>query len=221
MILITAALLAAAPAFAQTAAPPPVVQVTTAPVDPARLAAAKPVIEQIWPLGTYARIMRATMDQVVNGTMAGMYDMKPGDFAPAAKGEASAKSPPGGDKTMGQILAEEDPAFQERMRITMRVITDGITDLMTEVEPQVREALAIAYARKFDAGQLADLHRFFDTPTGRIYAADSMTLMASPDMMKAMQAFVPRMVQAMPGIMAKVQDATKGLPPVRKKAAPR
>lgn len=214
-ILITAALLAAAPVFAQTpAAGPAPVAVAVAPADPVRLAAAKPVIEQIWPLGTYARIMRATMEQVVSGTMAGMYDMKPGDFAPAARGEPGA-----GDKTMRQLLAEEDPAFEERMRITMRVMTDGITDLMTEVEPQVREALAVAYARKFDTGQLADLHRFFDTPTGRIYAADSMTLMASPDMMKAMQAFVPRMMQAMPGIMAKVQDATKGLPPVRKRGA--
>ncbi|MFN3434084.1 MAG: DUF2059 domain-containing protein [Sphingomonas sp.] len=211
-LFLTAALLAApAPAAAQT-------QTQTAPavvaIDPARLAAAKVVIDQVWPLGTYARIMRATMDQVVSGSLAGMYDLKPADLGVDAKTD-----PATAGKTLRQLAAQQDPAFDERMRITMRVMTDGITDLMSEVEPEVRVALANAYARRFTVEQLGDLHRFFDTPSGRIYAAESMTLMANPDMMKAMQSFIPKMVQGMPALMAKVEAATKHLPPVKKKEA--
>ncbi len=218
--VIRACTLAALIAFAipaaatAQAAPPAQTSAALASVDPARVAAARPVIDQVWPIGTYARIMHATMDQVVNGSLAGMYDLKPGDLGIDAKAD-----PATAGKTLRQLAAQNDPAFDERMRITMRVMTDGMADLMTEVEPEVRVALATAYARRFTVDQLGDLRRFFDTPTGRIYAAESMTLMANPDMMKAMQAFVPKLMQGMPAMMAKVEAATKHLPPVKKKEA--
>ena len=214
--VVRVALIALAIPSAATAqiAPSAQVPAALAPVDPARLAAARPVIDQVWPIGTYARIMHATMDQVVNGSLAGMYDLKPADLGIDAKTDPAATG-----QTLRQLAARNDPAFDERMRITMRVLTDGIADLMTEVEPEVRIALATAYARRFTIDQLGDLRRFFDTPTGRVYAAESMTLMANPDMMKAMQTFVPKMMQGMPAIMAKVEAATKHLPPVKKKEA--
>lgn len=206
--------LIALPPVAAEAQTPATTGTVLPPVDSARVAAAKPVIDQIWPLGTYARLMHATMDQAVNGMLAGMYDMTPAQLGVDAKA-----NPAVAQQSLRQRAREQDPAFDERMRITMRVMTDGIADLMTQVEPEVRQAMAQAYARRFTVTQLDDLHRFFDTPTGRTYASESMMLMASPEMMKAMQAFVPKMIQAMPAIMAKVQDATKHLPPVKKKGA--
>jgi hypothetical protein len=38
-------------------------------------------------------------------------------------------------------------------------------------------------------------------------------MMMGPDMMQAMQSFAPRLMREMPAIMAKVQEATKDLPP--------
>lgn len=194
--------------------PPPVVQIPAPPAaDPARVAAAGPVIDQVWPLGTYARLMRGMADQMTSGMLASMYGMKPEDVLPADKA-AAAQS---GGRTLGQIMAAEDPYFQQRTDITMRVMFDEMGKLMTEVEPEVRSALVQAYARRFSVQQLADLQRFFATPTGRVYAAESMSLMMGPDMMKAMQAFTPRLMKSMPAIFAKVQDATKHLPPPPKK----
>lgn len=213
MILLTAAVAAVsgAPLAAQTA-PAPVP--ATAPADPARRAAALPVIDQIWPLGTYERIMRAAMDQVMSVTMANMYDMPIDEFAKAI--DPKAPVAPSG-KTFRQILAEDDPYFEERMRRTMKVMTDEMVALMTEVEPDVRAALADSYARRFTVAQLGELHAFFATPTGQIYARESMLLMLGPDMMKAMQAFIPRMMQRMPSILQKVEAATKDLPPPKRK----
>jgi hypothetical protein len=208
------------PAFAQSVVPPtassPAAPADLAPVDPARLTAARRVIDQVWPLGTYERIMRAVMDQMVNGTMAGMYDMPADSFAKGLKADGPDKST---GKTFRQVLAEDDPFFEERMRRSMNVMMGEMTALMNEVEPDVRVAFANAYARRFTVAQLNDLHTFFQTPTGRIYARESMTLMMGPDMMKAMQAFAPKMMERMPAITAKVEAATKDLPPPKRKTA--
>jgi hypothetical protein len=85
---------------------------------------------------------------------------------------------------------------------------------MNDVEPEVRAAMARAYARRFTVAQLGDLERFFATPTGAVYANESMMLMMGPDMMQAMQSFMPRLMKEMPTIMARVQEATKDLPPI-------
>lgn len=207
-----AAMLTAVPGVAQTKPPATMQPPPVAPIDPARLAAAKPVIDQIWPMGTYARIMHGVMEQMSQGMLASMYGMRAGDFAPDDK---SAKAT--GDKTLGELMAEEDPYFQQRTQITMRVMFDEMGRLMTEIEPQVRDGLAHSYARRFSIDQLNDLNRFFGTPTGKAYAADSMMLMMGPDMMKAMESFAPRMMKEMPAIMAKVQEATKDLPPPKVK----
>lgn len=216
-----AAILGTAPAAAQTAPTAPAVAVAAA-VEPGRLAAARPVIDRIWPLGTYARIMRATMDQVAQGAMAQMFDMKPADLAGSLGARPGAKpgAVPATTETLGQMAAKNDPYFQQRMQITMHVMGEEMGKLMTEVEPDVREALAHAYGRRFSIAQLGELDRFFATPTGRDYAAESMTLMMSPDMIQAMQSFLPRMLKAMPDMMAKVATATKGLPPPATKKMP-
>lgn len=238
----TAAL--AGPAIAQTApsAPPPPPALFTPmpipPTDPVRLAAAKPVIDLVWPIGTYARVMNTMMDQIAQGAMAQMFNMKPedlvagmgpkpggkpGDTPPAKAGDKVADKTgdkPAESETLGQMAAKGDPYFQQRMQITMHVMGEEMGKLMTEIEPEVRDALAHAYARRFTVVQLGELDRFFATPTGRAYAADSMTLMMSPDMMQAMQGFLPRMIKAMPAMMVRVADATKDLPPPTPKKKP-
>ena len=78
--------LLAAPAFAQSPGrhvPPCIVPVPPNDVpdpalDPARLAAARPVIDALWPLGTYRRIMQGTMSKMMDGMMNQMFAMRRG-----------------------------------------------------------------------------------------------------------------------------------------------
>ena len=225
MMTMIAPLLVATPAFAQT--PPPAASPASAPVfavppipptDPVRLAAARPVIDRIWPDGTYAHVIHVMMDQLIPASMAQTFAMKPSDLLAGLGGKPGAKT---GEKsaageTIGQMAAKNDPYFQQRMAITLRVIGDEMGRLMTETEPSVRDALAHAYARRFTVAQLAELDHFFATPTGKAYVADSLTLMMSPDMPQALQDFTPRFIKAMPEIIAKVTEATKDLPPAGK-----
>lgn len=181
-------------------------------IDPARLAAARPVIDKLWPLGTYRKMMDRTLDMMLDGMLASMFNMKASDLARIG-GAESEDADKLGDASMKDMAKANDPHFEERMKITMTVMMKEMGDLMTDVEPQVRDAMSAAYARRFTLEQLADIHRFFSTPTGGIYASESLLLMTDPEMMKAMQAFTPELMKAMPGIMKKVQVETAHLPP--------
>ena len=48
--------------------------------------------------------------------------------------------------------------------------------------------------------------------------ADYLALMADPEMMREMASATPEIIKLMPAIMAKVEAATKHLPPPPKKA---
>ena len=213
-IATTALLALAAPAIAQPAPAPAASQ--AAPVDPARLAVARQVVDRVWPLGTYQRMIQASMGPVMDQIMDRMMGMKAADVAGAAGGKPDNTRKAVGDKTVGELAAAEDPAFRERMRITNQVMMREMSGLMTRLEPGVRDALARAYARNFTAAQLGDLARFFATPSGAAYAAQSMLIYADPEMISAMQTFTPEMVRKMPAIMARVSQATAHLPPPKK-----
>ena len=222
VVAIGCALLVATPLAAQVSSAPTAAAPSLFPPppplpDPSRVAAARPVIDAIWPMGTYARLMHATMDQMAQGMIGRMFGMTPDQLTSSLGLPADKKLPAG--QTLGQSAEKGDPAIRERMRITMTVMGDEMAKLMTEIEPQVREALVASYARRFSVTQLDDLQRFFATPTGKAYANDSMMLMMGPDMMSAMQSFLPEMMQRMPAMMARVEEATKHLPPPPSKAA--
>lgn len=202
--------LPALPLFAQDAVP-----AQPAAIDPARLAAARITVDHIFPTGTYARMMNTTMDKVMDSVMGGMGQMPLREFAAMGglKPEELAKL---GPATLQDIMAIYDPAYHERMTVTMHVMMKEMTGIMTQFEPAIRDGLAHAYAGKFTVEQLNDLNRFFATPSGALYASNAMVMYTDPEVMSKMQAFMPEMVKQMPAIMAKVGEATASLPKPRK-----
>ena len=207
IVVALAIALTPAPIMAQASAP-----AADAAIDPARLSAAKQVIDQLWPLGTYRRMMQGTMSKMMESMLGPMLDMRGGDLAKAA--DPSGKAAKGtGDRTIGELAAERDPYFRERMRITMDTMTNAMIPLMEKIEPGIREALSTSYARRFSVQQLADMNAFFKTPSGHAYAEQAMMAFVDPELMKSMMSFAPEMIKAMPDILAKVQAATAHLPP--------
>lgn len=210
-IILAALLISATPAFAQTPhaqASPPAGQ----SVDAARLAIARKTIDYVWPLGTYQRMMSASVDQMMDSMMSGMFDMKVGDMVSAIDKEMTEEDKKIAETTMREAILKKDPHFEERMRITNKVMMGEMGAVLGKMEPAIREGLAKAYAKKFEAGQLADLNTFFQTPTGRVYAAESLMLFTDPEMVRAMTGSMPELMKAMPAIMEKVKKATAHLP---------
>jgi hypothetical protein len=206
LIIFLAALAAAAPAAAQVA-PPPAPGAVAPAIDPERLALARETAKAVWPDGTYARLLNGG---ALEGFMSSMMDMKFGDFVPPEKlGKADADV---ANLTFRDMMRKEDPAFEERMRIINRVTMAELVPIFTKYEPELREGIARAYAAKFTAPELTDINRFFATPAGRAYAAESMSAMMSPEVMTRMMKAIPDFIEAMPRIGDKIQKATAHLP---------
>ncbi|MFC0205600.1 DUF2059 domain-containing protein [Novosphingobium soli] len=206
-VLFTAAaglLACATPALAAEPAPAVV-------GDPARLEAARQTVDFVFPSGTYARIMGATMDKMMDAILDSTMQMPLKDLAGVSGVEADTI----GEGSLAEIMEIYDPAYKERMRVSTRVMMGEMGTLMTKFEPDIRDGLASAYAKRFDTAQLSELNRFFATPTGRAYAADSYIVMMSPEVMSKMQTMMPQMMQAMPAIVEKMKLATAKLPAPR------
>ena len=209
----TLALVASGPAAAQntTSTASNIEQVT---VDPARLAAAEVTIDYLFPLGTYERMMKGTMDQMMDSIISQSFD-RPMAETMKGYGVDDAAIEEMGDASINDMMLERDPHFKERMQISTKVMTNEMVDLMTAMEPAIRETLANIYARKFTADQLAEMNAFFASETGGAFARDYMMVFVDPEMMQSMMSFVPEMMQAMPAIMKKVEEATAHLPPLK------
>jgi hypothetical protein len=146
-------LLLATPVMAQQAEGVPAAPAAPAEIDPARLVLARTTIDSVWPLGTYARMMDGTMQQMMDTMMESMFDMKVGDMVHSAPGSAAERMDPKlAAATLRQVAEKRDPHFQERFRIMNRVMTEQMVPVMTRFEPDIREGMARAYARKFSAG---------------------------------------------------------------------
>lgn len=183
-------------------------------IAPARLEAAQNAVDYLFPLGTYERMMKGTMDQMMDQMMKSMGDMRMGDLA-GAGGVARGDMPDGmGEKTLAEMATEMDPHYEERTQISTKIIMDEMVDLMITMEPAVRAALTNIYARKFTVAQLTEMNDFFATDTGSAFARDYMMVFVDPEMMQSMMSMVPELMQAMPDIMKKVEEATAHLPPV-------
>lgn len=199
-------------AIAFTLAGPVLAQTTPAPAppatapDPARLAAAEKVVAALVPKGVYARMMREQYPQMMDAMMAQMMGKTADELGvPVEKGD--------GGKTFGETAASADPHFQERMRIMSRVFGEEMGAIFDKLEPRVRAGLGRAFARKFTTQQLDDMNVFFATPSGAAFADQYLLTFMDPEMTQEMMAATPEMMKAMPAIMAKVEEATKHLPP--------
>lgn len=210
--LLLAALLVAIPAVAPAAAEVPSVapQVTNE-----RLAIATRIAARVLPEGSMRKIMAGTLNGVTNSVVNRMMDMPIKDLA-GISGVDPEKLKTLGPGTAKDIMKIMDPAFETRMQITMKVMTSQLTELMVTFEPSMRDGMAEAYARRFSVDQLNDLERFFNSPTGSLYAQQVMEMGSDPAIMGRMQTFIPKMTQAMPAMMREVAAQTASLPKPRK-----
>lgn len=175
--------------------------------DPARLALARTSVAAMWPDGGYSRMM--------TGMMGGIFDrvmkIKPSDLPPMA-GIAAKPGGPSNDKSLHEQAAAKDPYFDQRVAAMRGVLSEEFGKLSTIIDPRVRDGLARAMARRFDAQQLTEINRFYATPAGHALASQSLALWVDPDMMRSMFSAMPEMMKLMPEIMQKVDAANRKFP---------
>ncbi len=195
--------------------PVSVVAQTAATADPARLKLAEAMAGKIIPPGSYQKMMKDMTAQMADGMMSQMLGMDASVIAKAAGDDAVDTQ----GKSLGDLATAQDPHFKERMDIMMKVMFDEMGTLMSAMEPAARNGLAKVYARKYTTPQLKEMNAFFDTPSGATFAADFMATFTDKEMTTAMMGEMPKLIEAMPAIMAKVEAATAHLPPMPKAPA--
>lgn len=197
---LIAATLIAAPALAQAPA-----------VDAARLAAGRDLAAKTLPNGIYAKIMQGVMPGITDGMAKQMLDLPLQQLVGLA-GLSAGDAQKLGKATTRQIMEIMDPAYEQRMKISMDTTLSVMGDIMGQLEPQIRDGMAEAYAAHFTASQLAELNAFFSTKTGADYAAEQLLIMNDPAVKERMQKIMPMIFQQMPLIATRVQAATASLP---------
>lgn len=177
--------------------------------DPTRLALARTAVQPMWPDGAYGRMMSGMMNNIVNGVM----QMKKSDLAPLAnKGTKTSASTPADNETVHDKAAAKDPYFDQRMAAIRGVIDEEIGKMSTVIDPRMREGLARAMARRFDARQLTDIDAFFATSSGHALATQYMQLWADPDTLRSMVGAFPEMMKLMPDAMQKIKAVNDKFP---------
>jgi hypothetical protein len=201
---------AVAPAYAQAPA-----AAQSASADPAALALARGVVLKIAPDGTYRKLMQGPMDQMMGSLTGQMLNVPIKQFL-AATDVSQDQVAKLNNVTAHDIMAILDPAFDQRMRITMSTMMAAMGDTLSKFEPQIREAMAQAYVHNFTLAQLTEIDRFFNTSTGTAYAGRMMMLMSDPSVQASMKDLMPAIIQAMPAAAQKVEAATASLPKAKK-----
>jgi hypothetical protein len=216
--LFAAAAVLAPPALAAQPASP-----TAA--DPAKQALAERVAASLWPDGTYGRMIDS-MFGGKDGLTDMFLDMRPADLMGALAETMVAEGKPKPDVTEGpeptptfrEMFTAEDPHFEERMRIMVRVMGEEVRRIARPIEPKFRAGLAKSIERRFTREQLEPIAAFLETGPGRAYAAQSMTMFIDKDVMLAMVQSLPTMIKEMPAAFKKVEAATAHLPKPPKNA---
>lgn len=175
--------------------------------DPERLAAAERVVDRIWPLGTFRRVMDSTVDSTVAMATGAAEAIATTEWVPdgdskegrRARHEARTGRPLSGtaEDANAAMPSSEDVEAQ------MRRMNDIMLPIFERMEPPIRTALTRVYARRYSVIELNELDSFFATPTGARYAADSITIMNDPEMVQAMATV---MGDLMPALMGAAMD---------------
>lgn len=176
--------------------------------DPARLALARTSVQSMWPDGAYGKMM--------TGFMSGMFDrvmqLKGSDFADLAGKGAKATEAAASDLSLHDTVAANDAYFDQRTAAMRDVISDEVGKVSAIIDPRMRDGMARAMARRFDAQQLTDINGFFATPSGHALATQYMQLWLDPDTIHSIFGSMPEMMKLAPELMQKLQAANDKFP---------
>jgi hypothetical protein len=181
------------PLAAQSPPPQPPAPLPAPPVpEPAAatVAAATEVVNLILPPAMRDQMMEQMMGAVMQGMANAMLDTP--DMRAAFEREPRARP------ILEQALVRQQAETNAMIRAEM---------------PGMVTAMSRAYARRFSLAELADMKRFFSSPTGQAYVLKSPTVMSDPDVMRWSQAMITRAMDKAPAAAKALRDEINALPP--------
>ncbi len=179
----------------------------------ARLPAAQSVVGTMMPEGFYGKMMGDMMDKMVRPMMSMFTAPK---FVLGSRLQVDEDTIGAlGESEQVEIMTMLDPAFDQRVDAIINVLSGQMQGMFTKMEDPMRDGLSKAYAVRFDDSQLADIAAFFATPTGSVYAKESMALFADPQVVQASMQALPAMMNGFGDLESTMIEAMEALPAER------
>lgn len=181
------------------------------PIEPARLTLAQKTMSALVPAGSLEKMidnLYGKMFKTIMGEFGGQSDL----MLSIKTGVESDKIATLDEATKAKVADLFDPHRKEREDQITKVIKPLISEVLSDMEPPMREGLAKAYARKFTAAQLTDLNGFLATPTGALYANEWMALQADPEVMVSVIKAVPPLITKFMDRGPQIEKDMKDLP---------
>lgn len=190
--------------------------------EPARLALARTTMDGFMPAGSYGRMMNVLTDNAMNHVYGRLMGMTGTELSNAIGLPLS--SGPNAGLTLREQASKGDPMFDARIKAYVAAFKDETKASMAIIEPKMREGMARAVARRFNALQLVELNRFFATETGRAFGQDMMLLWIDGDVFRGIFAAMPELMRSMPQSAKRFAAIDRQYPwpkkPETKKTAP-
>lgn len=179
----------------------------------ARLPAAESVVGQMMPDGFYGEMMGGMVDKMMRPMMAMVAQPS---FILGTRLEMDQDTIDAlGEAEQVELAQMLDPAYDLRVEAIIGVMTDKMGGMFSAMEGPMRDGLSRAYAVRFDEAQLADIDGFFQTPTGSLYARESMALFGDPQVMQATMKALPAMMSGFGNFEGAIVEAMSALPAER------
>lgn len=177
-----------------------------------RLPAARRVAGAMMPDGFYGEMMSGVMDKFLGPLFktAGP-EMIAGQIWRQV-GLTSGDLPELDQAQREEISTILDPLAARRTELMTGGMVKGMSAMFAKLEPAMREGVSRAYAVRFTDGELDDISAFFATPTGGKYAAESMLLMADPQVMSGMMQALPAIMGDMSALIESLKQEEARLP---------
>ena len=184
------------------------------PEQEARLPAATQAAAVALPDGLYGRIMRQAVDGLVGPLLGTLSAPSKADLAKRV-GLSADELPELDDEQTGRLADLLDPHAEERASLVLDTAMAAMEKVFAELEGPMREGLAKVYAARFEEPQLAEINTFLATPTGELYASESLAAFTDPQMMSALMRSMPLVIAQVPEAMAGIEQAMASLPEPR------
>ncbi|WP_221557501.1 hypothetical protein [Qipengyuania qiaonensis] len=179
----------------------------------ARLPAAQEVVGAMMPDGFYGKMMSEMIDKMLSPMMS---MLAAPEFILGSRLDLEQETIEAlADEEQVEIMTMLDPAYEKRFDATVGVLTGKMGGMFSTMEGPMREGLSKAYAVRFDDTQLADISAFFATPTGGVYARESMAMFADPQVMEATMQALPAVLSGLGDMESAMKEAMESLPTER------
>lgn len=162
-------------------------------IPPAQLALAKKTTGALVPVGSLEKMMDNLYGKLFRGFLGefgGISDLMLSYKTGVESEKIAALDAP----TREKIADIFDPQRKAREEQIMANVKPIMSEVLRDLEAPMRDGMAAAFARKFNADQLTQMNAFFATPAGSAYASEWMALQADPEVMLAIIKSVPPMI---------------------------